>query len=60
MLKEIAVSKFLDGSIKFTKIPLLVDKILSEHQNTVDPSLEDILNAAKWGRQRALEIAKVI
>lgn len=57
---EIAVSKFLDGSIKFTKIPLLVDKILSEHQNTVDPSLEDILNAAKWGRQRALEIAKVI
>ncbi len=50
---EVAVSAFLDGSIKFTEIPLLLQKVLEEHEVKPVRTIEDILKADHWARERA-------
>lgn len=48
---EKAVELFLDGKIKFMKIPELVERALSSHKSIKSPSLSDILNADEWARK---------
>lgn len=50
---EIAVSAFLEGAIKFTEIPLLLQKVLEEHELKSVHTIEDILKADHWARERA-------
>ena len=50
---EVAVNAFLSRQIKFTDIYALLQKVLNEHQVKPGPNLDDILNADKWGRQKA-------
>jgi 1-deoxy-D-xylulose-5-phosphate reductoisomerase len=50
---EVAVSAFLDGSIKFTEIPLLLRKVMEEHEVKSIHTIEDILKADHWARERA-------
>jgi len=50
---EVAVSAFLDGSIKFTEIPVLLQKVLEEHEVKPVHTIEDILKADHWARERA-------
>ncbi len=50
---EVAVSAFLDGSIKFTEIPLLLQKVMEEHEVKSVHTIEDILKADHWARERA-------
>jgi 1-deoxy-D-xylulose-5-phosphate reductoisomerase len=50
---EIAVSAFLDGSIKFTEIPLLLQRVMEEHEVKPVHTVEDILKADHWARERA-------
>lgn len=54
---EVAVDLFLGGSIGFNGIARLVQEVLSRHQTIAEPTLEDILAADEWARDRSLEIA---
>ncbi len=49
---EAAVGLFLDGKIGFGDIPQLVRAALDEHHAVTDPSLEEIMAAEAWARQR--------
>lgn len=48
---EICVSAFLEEKINFTKIPLIIEKVLLSHKKITEPCLEDIICADKWARQ---------
>ncbi len=50
---EVAVGRFLSGSIGFLDIPRLIEETLDRHQRIDSPSLEDILTADAWARQYA-------
>ncbi len=56
---EEAVALFLDEKIKFLEIPTLIEKTIDRFasQNTLTPSLDDILAADEWGRRTVLDIA---
>ena len=49
---EVAVSLFLEERIGFMDIPKLVAEALEAHQNITNPSLEDLLTADAWARER--------
>jgi len=53
---EEAVLNFLDGKIRFTKIPEVIEKVLSKHRSKNKPALNDILEADKWSREEAKAI----
>jgi 1-deoxy-D-xylulose-5-phosphate reductoisomerase len=50
---EVAVEHFLAGRIGFMDIPRAIEATLSAHQGTVEPSLEDVLDADAWARHWA-------
>ena len=50
---EVAVELFLSHKISFTDIAKIVQKTLEQHQNIGQPSLEEILAADDWARERA-------
>ncbi|MBI2339743.1 MAG: 1-deoxy-D-xylulose-5-phosphate reductoisomerase [Deltaproteobacteria bacterium] len=49
---EEAVAAFLADKIKFTDIPRLIDKTIQAHQPFEVKSLEDVLEADRWARER--------
>ena len=53
---EEAVRAFLAGKIKFSRIPGVIEKLLSKHRNIKNPTLEDILNADRWAKEEAKKI----
>jgi len=50
---EIAVNAFMEGSIKFTHIPLLIEKVMEDHQVKTVHTAEDVLKADHWARERS-------
>lgn len=54
---EIAVDNFLKGRIKFTKIPVLIDKALNKIENHVKPDLENIVECDRLTREYISGIA---
>jgi 1-deoxy-D-xylulose-5-phosphate reductoisomerase len=50
---EIAVNAFLEGSLKFTEIPLLLQRVMEEHEVKSAHTIEDILRADHWARERS-------
>jgi 1-deoxy-D-xylulose-5-phosphate reductoisomerase len=50
---EVAVGAFLEGSIKFTNIPSLLRRVMEEHEVKPVRTIEDILKADHWARERA-------
>jgi 1-deoxy-D-xylulose-5-phosphate reductoisomerase len=50
---EVVVSAFLEGSLKFTEIPLLLQRVMEEHEVKRIHTIEDILRADHWARERA-------
>ena len=50
---EVAVNKFLDGKIKFTQIPEIIEKVMSAYTVKYDYTLDDVLEADKWSREEA-------
>ena len=52
---EEAVKNYLAGLIQFSDIPKIIGKVLAHHKDTKEkePSIGDILNAAKWAREEA-------
>ena len=49
---EIAVELFLSGAVPFTAIPGLIQSALDAHDPTTNPTLEDLLAADAWARDR--------
>ncbi|MEJ2047872.1 MAG: 1-deoxy-D-xylulose-5-phosphate reductoisomerase, partial [Dehalococcoidia bacterium] len=54
---EIAVELFLSGRIKFNDIARLVAGALEQHQPVVQPTLEEILAADTWAREKVAQLA---
>jgi 1-deoxy-D-xylulose-5-phosphate reductoisomerase len=55
---EVAVELFLSGRIKFTDIAKLVEQALEGHKATAHPTLEEIMAADDWGRERGRQLVK--
>ena len=51
---EIAVQRFLDGTIRFPQIWKTVELTMAKHQSKQKPTLNEILQADRWARQEAL------
>lgn len=51
---EVAVELFLEGRIGFLDIGKLVEETLEQHQNTPCPSLQEVLTADAWARERVM------
>jgi 1-deoxy-D-xylulose-5-phosphate reductoisomerase len=49
---EVAVGAFLEGSLKFTEIPPLLQRVMGEHEVKPVHTIEDILKADHWARER--------
>ena len=50
---EVAVENFLAGRIGFMDIPRVIEAALTDHQGTVEPSLDEVLAADAWARRWA-------
>jgi 1-deoxy-D-xylulose-5-phosphate reductoisomerase len=46
-----AVKKFLDGSLDFHKIPIIIDSALRNHKYIADPSMDEIRTAQRLARE---------
>jgi 1-deoxy-D-xylulose-5-phosphate reductoisomerase len=58
---EVAVESFLEGKIRFTDIPRVVDDTMQRHNVRQDPGLEDVLESDRWARTTAsFLVAKVV
>ena len=55
---EVAVDWFLQGSIGFTDIYRVVEKVLGENQNHQDADLQAVVDVDRWASARAAEIAQ--
>lgn len=55
---EIAVNAFLNKKINITDIPLIIQNIMKDHKTMPNPSINDILEADYWARQRALSLCE--
>jgi 1-deoxy-D-xylulose-5-phosphate reductoisomerase len=53
---EVAVGAFLEGSLKFTEIPLVLKRVMEEHEVKPIHTIEDILKADHWARERSKAI----
>jgi len=53
---EVGVNAFLEGALKFTDIPLLLQRVMVEHEVKQVQTVEDILRADHWARERAKAI----
>ena len=53
---EIAVNAFLEGSLNFTHLPLLLQRVMDEHEVKSVHTIEDILRADQWARERSKAI----
>ena len=53
---EVAIELFLSQRIKFTDIAELVKQALEQHQATAHPTLDEILAADAWAREKVLEL----
>jgi 1-deoxy-D-xylulose-5-phosphate reductoisomerase len=54
---EAAVEMFLDGRIRYLDIARLVEKVLEQHSNVSQPTLEDIMIAGTRAREQVLGMA---
>ncbi len=54
---EVAVELFLSQRIKFTDIANLIKQTLEQHQGTDQPTLEEIMEADAWAREKILQFA---
>jgi len=53
---ETAVESFLHQRIKFVALPKIIEKVLGAHDAVDRPSLDDIMEADRWARQKTREI----
>ncbi len=49
---EVAVHAFLEGTIRFIDLPLIIQRVMEEHEVKTVRTIEDILRADQWSRER--------
>jgi len=54
---EVAVELFLSQRIKFTDIAHLIEQVLAQHQAIAYPTLEEIMAADAWAREKVTQLA---
>ncbi len=52
---EIAVESFLQGTISFLTIPIIIEKVIDSHKLIKNPSLQEILDLDKEIRKKTLQ-----
>jgi len=52
---EVAVEAFLSGKLKFKEIYTVIKKIMDAHKSFSPDSIEDIIEADRWARKKAME-----
>jgi 1-deoxy-D-xylulose-5-phosphate reductoisomerase len=57
---EIAVEEFIKGRIGFVDMSHVVEETIDAHVPTEPTSVRDVLDADRWGRIKAAEIAERI
>lgn len=55
---EVAVELFLSQRIKFTDIARLVEQTLEEHEAVANPTLEEIMTADAWARDKVSNLIR--
>ena len=55
---EMAVYAYLEGNLRFTQIPEVVKAVMEKHRIGVAQTIEDILRADQWAREKAKEILR--
>jgi len=55
---EVAVELFLSQRIRFTEIADLVEQVLEQHQVIANPSLDDIMGADRWAREKVTQLTE--
>ncbi|GBE00047.1 1-deoxy-D-xylulose 5-phosphate reductoisomerase [bacterium BMS3Abin07] len=55
---EIAVNAFLMEKIKYNAIPVIIEKVMSEHRPVDVPELSDILYFDRWTRAKTEEVIR--
>lgn len=55
---EVAVDAFLREKVSLTSIPLVVEKTMDAHRGSKVTTLNDVLAADSWARDKAAEILK--
>jgi 1-deoxy-D-xylulose-5-phosphate reductoisomerase len=59
-VNEVAVAAFLETRIRYRQIPLLIARVLEAHPAGRGDQLEELLEADRWGRERAgAELARL-
>ena len=53
---EVAVASFLKGEIKFTQIPLVIEKTLEKCNFVASPTVEDIFSTDRQSKEMAKEV----
>jgi len=53
---EVAVESFLNGRIRFTQVYDVVAEVVADHQSALYSTVEEVLQADQWARERAVEI----
>ena len=53
---EAAVAAFLGGRIRFTDIPVVIELALDDFTPVLDPTVEEIVDASRWGKERIARI----
>ncbi len=55
---EVAVYAFLEGKIRFTDIPKVVEGVMGKHHPVSGDTLEELFDADRWARGEALKLIK--
>jgi 1-deoxy-D-xylulose-5-phosphate reductoisomerase len=53
---EVAVESFLNGRIRFTQVYDVVAEVVADHRSVLYSTVEEVLRADQWARERAVEI----
>jgi len=54
---EETVKNYLKGKINFSRIPVVIEKVLERHKrSTKEPSISDIMGAESWAREETVKL----
>jgi 1-deoxy-D-xylulose-5-phosphate reductoisomerase len=53
---EVAVDAFLQRRLRFSDIPIVIERAMKEHTPVAGATLEDVLDADRWARENATAI----
>ena len=56
---EVIVQAFLDQQIGFMDIPIFLEEVMTQHDVTLEPNLDDILAADRWAKSVANKLIQI-